>query len=425
MVFQLVSSKTFGFAVLLHCSAVIFASAAPSFDTVFEWKYIDYDWPSPKARRDAVKSGQYIPENNVISGIKIWKDKAYLTTPRMRTGVPVSLSVISAAPENPRNAPELVPYPNWEMQTLGDCDAFQFVQAVEIDPRGRMWVLDNGRTNTMGLTPVAKCPPRLVILDLKNNGAVLRTHVFPKNVVAYLTVLLDDLVLDHRNGGMAFIADADSVDPGIVVYSLRDNESWKIRNARTMRAQVGAIPFAVNGTPLAVPFNVDGIALSPPGRNRQLYYCPLSSYHLYRVPVEVLRNRSFTSIDNYVVDLGVKKSQADGMMMSNTGVIYTGLLQDDAVARWNTRDGSEFSEALEIYGQDHTTMQWQDGFALDDYGRLWCVTNALQRFVTFTLDITEINFRLVRRDTGTKSYQYLRNGRAPRLPEIARSRNAK
>lgn len=230
------------------------------FQVIFEWKSIDFQWPSEEERTLAVTHGEYIPANNFITTVKFWKDKMYLTLPRWKDGVPVTLSVTSAKPIN-GTAPLLAAFPSWAMQKLGDCAAFQLVHSIEIDPKGRMWVLDTGRPTSLRESK-ADCSPRLVILDLEDNGKILRSYQFPENVAPRAKVYLNDIVLDHEDGGMAYITDTGTTDPGIIVYSLKDNNSWKVRHD-SMKAKPEAVGFMVAKTHVINPVHVDGIALSP------------------------------------------------------------------------------------------------------------------------------------------------------------------
>jgi len=230
------------------------------FQVIFEWKSINFQW-SDEEQQYAVKNGDYIPANNFITTVKFWKGKMYLTLPRWKDGVPVTLSVTSAKPINGMTAPRLEAFPSWGMQKLGDCAAFQLVHSIEIDPKGRMWVLDTGRPTSLRESK-ADCSPRLVILDLEDNGKILRTYQFPEHVARRTNAYLNDIVLDHEDGGMAYITDTDTNDPGIIVYSLRDNNSWKIRHD-SMKAKSEAVGFTVAKTHVINPVHVDGIALSP------------------------------------------------------------------------------------------------------------------------------------------------------------------
>ncbi|KAL6254948.1 hypothetical protein P5V15_014290 [Pogonomyrmex californicus] len=386
------------------------------FQVIFEWKSIDFQWPSNKERQNALTNGDYIQANNFIVTVKFWKEKMYLTIPRWKDGVPVTLGVTWAKPVNGVTEPKLEAFPNWSMQKLGDCAAFQLVHSIEIDPKGRMWILDTGRSMSLR-EPKVDCSPRLVILDLEDNNKILRTYEFPDHVARHTSAYLNDIVLDHEDGGMAYITDNGAIDPGIIVYSLKNNNSWKIRH-KSMRAQAEAVGFMVANTHVINPVHVDGIALSPASnRDRQVYYSPLSSFSLYSIPVSILKN-NVTNVDQYVKEHGQKSSQTDGMIMSSTGILYFGLLGDDAIAMWDTKNTQSFAVGQRIISRDHVLTQWPDSFAFDEAGNLWCVTNTLQNFLNNRVDINMPNYRLIRTHIGVKNYQFYENGTAPELPDF-------
>ncbi|XP_043280638.1 protein yellow-like [Venturia canescens] len=388
------------------------------FQEIFRWNTIDVVWPSEEAQTKAYDRNEYIPENNPIAGIKVWKDKMFLTVPRWKEGVPVTLGVTSAIPVRGVYAPKLEAYPNWDMQTVGDCRAFQFVQSMEIDPKGRMWVLDSGRTETMTLQAKARCPPRLVILDLENKGQVLRSYQFPPHVTPPESSYLNDIVLDHEDGGMAYITDTAENDPGIIVFSLRNGTSWKIRDS-SMKAEDDAVGFKVLNVHVIQPVHVDGIALSPASApERHVYYSPLSSFYLFSLPTWVMKTPN-PNVHDYVRELGRKQSQTDGMIMSSSGVLYFGLLADDGISMWNTSSNTpSFNNGQRLISRDHEKMQWPDTFAYDERGNLYCVTNSLQNFIVGRVNTSVPNYRVIRLRTNHKSYQYYDDSTAPELPVI-------
>lgn len=406
--------KSSAFLLLL----VTMTTCHEPFQVVFQWNTIDVIWPSEEKQNYATEHGDYISANNFIAGIKFWKGKMYLTVPRWKNGVPVTLGVTSATVVNGNTAPKLEAFPNWDMQEVGDCNAFQLVQSMEIDPKGRMWVLDSGKMSPLSVEVKITCPPRLVILDLENNGEILRTYEFPPQVARHGTAHLNDIVLDHEDGGMAYITDSDREDPGIIVYSLSNNTSWKVRHD-SMKAKPEAVRFMVSKNLINMPISVDGIALSPASvEDRQVYYSPLSSFHLYSIPTSVLKS-NLSNVDEYVKELGKKISQTDGMMMSAKGALYFGLLADDAVAMWDTKQS--FTTGQRVISRDHERMQWPDTFAFDENGNFYCVTNSLQNILTNRVNTSVPNYRIVRAKTAVKSYQYLEDGTAPEQPEIPTS----
>lgn len=232
----------------------------PSEYVKYQWNYLNFTWPSAEAYKKALDDRSYIPENNVITGIKVWKDRLYLTLPRFKNGVPATL--VSTPLHQVDVAPLLEPFPNWEMQKLDDCSAFQYVQSMEIDLSGRMWVLENGRTEFMTNNQRTKCPARLVVLDLENNNEILMDYEFPSDVVHGDSVFINDIVLDHEDGGYAYITDTDVKFPGIIVFSLAERTSWKVTH-ESMRSEEKASSFVVNGTSFSIQGATDGIALSP------------------------------------------------------------------------------------------------------------------------------------------------------------------
>lgn len=246
--------------LILLALVVAIALCHEPFQVIFEWKTISVQWPSDEEQEYGEKHGEYIAANNFLATVKFWKDKMYLTIPRWKDGVPVTLGVTSATPVGTATAPKLEAFPSWTMQKLGDCSAFQLVHSMEIDPKGRMWVLDNGQPTTYRELKTS-CPARLVILDLEDNGKILRIYEFPDHVARRGTTYLNDIVLDHEDGGMAYITDSSNEDAGIIVYSLKNNTSWKVRHD-SMKAKAEAVAFMVANMHVILPAHVDGIALS-------------------------------------------------------------------------------------------------------------------------------------------------------------------
>ncbi|XP_071448642.1 major royal jelly protein 1-like [Hetaerina americana] len=391
------------------------------FEVVYEWKVINYNWDNSEYRSEAERSGRYIPKNNAISGVKIWKDRAYLTVPRWRRGVPSTLNWVPVCPTSGGpclTSPPLSPFPSWEMQQTGNCSAIQCAQAMEIDPLGRMWVLDVGRRNIMTALPNNLCPPKLLLLDLNDGGRILHTHVFPNRVAPRLTSFLSDLVVDasgNPNGSdwFAYVTDSGGVPTlggAIVVFHLGSDASWRVVDLPSMRARVPTSVAVVGGCLALLTSNVDGIAMSPRGkRDPQVYYSPLGSRRLYSLPAAALQNSRIRSAIPFVRYYGQKSSQSDGMMMDSKGNLYFGLLTLEAIAVINettleSSGGKDIGEA--VLFKDGEKLQWVDGFGFDNQESLWFITNRLQNLEFFLVDLTEVNYRLNRFRTGTKSYMY-------------------
>lgn len=255
-------------------------------------------------------------------------------------------------------------------------------------------------------------------------GKLLLDYAFPEGVINSSSVYLNDLVVDHEDGGFAYISDNDPGHPGILVFSLRKRSSWKITH-QSMFTDPDARDVVVNSTHLTVNSNINGIALSPAsteGRGRTLFYSPLSSYEIFALPTFVLKNpRNRGLVNKYVKSLGRKPSPGDGMTMSSAGVLYFGLLQKNAIGAWDIRD-QPFSEKLQIMTEDPELVEWPDSFAIDSKGRLWNTVKRQSVIRTSGLDQSVPNFGILRTDIGAvRGYQYYEDGSAPGSQEIEES----
>lgn len=79
------------FALLLLAEV---ASGMDNLRVAFQWKIVDFEFPSAKAREDAIRTGEFIPKNNLPLGLEVYGDRMFITVPRWRSGVPASLTYI-------------------------------------------------------------------------------------------------------------------------------------------------------------------------------------------------------------------------------------------------------------------------------------------------------------------------------------------
>lgn len=383
------------------------------FRVIYEWNVMDFEWASSEDREAYLNTSRYIPQNVLISGINYYGENLFLTMPRMLDGVPATLATIPVQQSD--TAPKLKPFPSWEDNAVGTCSALQFVQNVEIDKNGVMWILDNGRVGTLTQNPDTKCPPSIVFIDLKSGTNQMERIPFPADTINSNTTYLNDLVVDSRDGGYAYITDNSAVDPGIIVFRRRDKKSWKLRDPQSMKSNTEATSFRINGTTVNLPVNIDGIALGPQfitedGKvDRKVYYCPLSSYHLYAINASVLQNESLSekgvgALRPYVVDLGTKPSQTDGMKMDSNGVLLFGLIGNSTIAEWNST--TDFRYGQRTIARDPNYIQWVDRFTYDDKGNVYVVINRLYNFVKNQVSTNEVNYRILKSHTGSKSYVF-------------------
>ena len=278
-----------------------------------------------------------------------------------------------------------VPYPDAAINHYapGDnqADKLVSVQSVVVDPTGRrLWILDTG---SIGFGPVKPGGPKLVAVDLATNR-VSKTILLPPDV-ALATSYVNDVRFDLRRGagGMAFITDSTSNGPnGIIVVDLASSQSWRrLQDHPSTKADAAFVP-VVEGEILEIRlpgeppqrFSVgsDGIAISEDGKT--LYYCPLTSRHLYSVSADALadRNRSDAEVAASVKDLGEKGGAGDGLESDAQGRVYLSDYEHNAIRRRSVQG------EIETLVHDPRVL-WPDTLSLAADGYLYFTANQVER----------------------------------------------
>lgn len=280
----------------------------------------------------------------------------------------------------------LQPYPSLETN-LGNQGnitmSFISVQSVVADGRGTLWVLDTAAPNFS--VPI-KGGAKLVAVDLKTN-TIRKVYTFAEDVVLP-TTYLNDVRFDFRVGkaGYAYITDSSSKGPGaIIVVDLENGNAFRRLNGANSTSPdpyflpkvEGEILMNRNKDGSTSPFRLasDGIAISPDGK--VLYFCPLTSRHLYSISTEALRDRTIPDTDLlYQVEYWGEKGASDGMITGVKGTIYAGDYENNSIRKILPNG------IMETIAHDPRIL-WPDTFSigLDQY--LYVIVNQLHRQARF------------------------------------------
>ena len=264
-----------------------------TFNEVYEWKIIDFLYPSTEQREAAIASGSFIPTNNLPLGIDRYQNRLFITTPRWNPGVPATLSWLPI-PAADKSLP-LIPYPDWSYHTTpqnADCSKLVSVYRIYVDDCQRLWALDAGVIDTLtNLTQV--CPPKLMVFDLQTDKHIF-TYVLPPAQVKQDS-LHTNVIVDIRNGqcsdAYAYVTDVWRY--GVTVFSLAQFKSWRTTN------------YLYNPSPMASDYNFEGINFQwsdgvfgisltdiDANNERFLFFHPMSSFTVGIINYVLNKSRS-------------------------------------------------------------------------------------------------------------------------------------
>ena len=161
--------------ILIFASLVSFLDASHDMSTqilqdlTFQLGGSSLEWPCASTKNIYVQSGRYIPRNVIMTRSQIYRDEAFVTVPRLKSGVPFTLGKISM--RRGQCSTSVAPYPCWSLQEEGNCQALQSAIDLFLDPNDILWVLDVGLVNTLE-QPVRRCPPKVVGINVKSGKVV-------------------------------------------------------------------------------------------------------------------------------------------------------------------------------------------------------------------------------------------------------------
>lgn len=275
---------------------------------------------------------------------------------------------------------QLQPYPSIETNLVNPWNitmSFISVQSVFADGRGTLWVLDTAAPNSS--VPI-KGGAKLVAVDL-NTNTIRKVYTFTEDIVLP-TTYLNDVRFDFRVGkaGFAYITDSSSTGPGaIIVVDLENGSAFRRLNGAY---STSPDPFFLpkvegeilmnrnkNGSTSPFRFASDGLAISPDGKI--LFFCPLSSRHLYSISTEGIRDRTLPDMDlrNHVKYWG-EKGASDGMITDAKGVVYAGDYENNSIRKIFPNG------TMETIAHDPRIL-WPDTFSIGPDQYLYFIVNQL------------------------------------------------
>lgn len=237
------------------------------------------------------------------------------------------------------------------------------VQALWVDERDRLWVLDS----SLASVDQRKQPPKLVQFDI-DKREVVRVYTFDQVVTPKDSI--NDVRIDLTHG-YAFISNAGN-QGGIVVMQLSNGQARLVlagdRSSVSDRKEHlmfgNRIARKPDGSILTL--QTDGIAISP--QRDWVYYRPLTDHHYWRVPVAALTDETLppAALAQRVQDLG-EHALTGGLLMGPDGTLYGGDLEKRTVVAFKVveRNGKPSLEQR-TFVNEPDRVSWADGFALQN-----------------------------------------------------------
>ncbi|XP_016965603.1 protein yellow [Drosophila biarmipes] len=384
-----------------HGLLLLWAASALGNDNLrvaYEWREMDFEYASPDQRWSAIERGEFKPANVIPFGLEVAGHRLFVTLPRWRSGVPASLAYLDLN-DTSSKSPVLKPFPSWQAHNFQEDDA-ELVSPfrVRADRCGRLWVLDSRISGVLEQTKIYGAA-QLLVYDLHNDD-LLRRHVFPLGQLKQGS-LLANLAVEDSDCENTFAYAADLGNPSLLVYSWKDQESWRVQH-HFFHPDPLAGNFSINGIEFQWDDGLYGLALSKPLESgySTLYFHPLCSTTEFSVDTAILRNKTLatsTMIYREFKVLGSRgpNTQAGAEFLDPaSGVLFYALPNLNEVACWRTATEFKHSSQSRIF-MSNDSLVFPSDIKVDDQQRLWVLSNQLPVFIYDELYPGSINFRIL------------------------------
>ncbi|XP_076670211.1 L-dopachrome tautomerase yellow-b [Andrena cerasifolii] len=380
--------------VLLQCCFWKPVTAYGNLRVAFQWKQLDYEWPSNETKQ--LFPG-YKQEDNLPLGLEVTHNRIFVTVPRWRLGVVASLNYFYI--NDTRESPTLIPYPSWEAHQYKAGSVPEIISTfrIRVDRCERLWVLDTGFTDILD-RPEQQAPPSLIIYDLRNDR-MMRKFVIPEDQRTADSLFANIAVEDYScEDTYAYLGDLGG--PGLVVYSWKMDKSWLVKHPSFHPDPQGG-EFNVSGISFQWTDGLFGMALAPTGDGYStIYFHPLSSSMEFSVTTKLLRDpKRATSSDNLnefhaLGSRGHNGQSSVSFLDPDTGVLFYALTNLNAIACWKPQKTFTIQQQDLIY-MDNVTMVFPNDLKIDRNGNIWVLSDRLPAFMYSHLDPEDYNFRIL------------------------------
>ncbi|CAG9812798.1 unnamed protein product [Phaedon cochleariae] len=374
-------------SIVFLCWCLQISCGLQQLDVINQWNLLDFDLPYHYDYRD------YRAENTLFTGLEVTDDRLFLATPRLRAGVPATLSTV---PRNtpPGSSPVLRAYPDWSAHSglRGDvnCSGLISVYRMRIDSCNRLWVLDSGvMTSLDDFTRV--CQPKLVVFDLFSDQ-IIRTVYLPNGVLRPSS-LLTNLVVDESIQGRcdsSFVYMSDTAAPGLVVYDGIRDQAWRFTHP-TMFPDPNFSDYVIDGESFTLMDGVVGLTHSP--KLGVVYFQPLATDRIFSISTTTLTKGPPGEFEKLPINLvGKKSSQGLGLTLNLLDeTVYFSPLAETSVASWNPLTNKQ-----KLLAYDPERLQFPAELRWRSDGALWLLSTRFQKFFLRTVSPNEVNLRVIR-----------------------------
>ncbi|XP_015116476.1 uncharacterized protein LOC107040770 [Diachasma alloeum] len=302
-----------------------------------------------------------VSDDVTIWKFAVWRNRAFFAVPRWGDNSRCHPTLLEA-PWYPDQPPELSllhpphstvsAYPSVEIQASGNlCTNLISIVGVDVDNRGRLWVLDSPEST--------RCPAKIVLFDLRRNEEICRDNLRGIAKEGLRNLLVDPVV--GPRGYRAYIGDPG--DNSILIYNI---DHTGLRTWWTVKLRPPVDHPKIISTDLAIC------------RKNQLFITGGNFLDLFSVNLELLRSEHSQALvppqTTNTTYHGIKMGVSSGLLCDPKGGLHYFLVTEHASVRWDTKhDLKAGSHAVLLQSEQALSLT---DYRMDAQRNVWGLVNA-------------------------------------------------
>lgn len=204
-----------------------------------------------------------------------------------------------------------------------------------------------------------------------------------------------------KNCKEAFAYVADSIGFSIIVYSLHEHKSWRVKhNFFHIDPMMGS--FSVGDIMFSWADGVFGMALGhqKPDSSRDMYFHSMISNQEFKVSNKVLQNETYCNSPSAYNDFqlvgnrGLDSHSTSEVFDPNTSVLFYTLISHNGIGCWNTNKPLNYDNAI-LVDADDTALVFPNDIKIDSDRNVWLLTDRLPQYIYGKLVPSDVNYRIL------------------------------
>lgn len=209
-----------------------------------------------------------------------------------------------------------------------------------------------------------------------------------------------DTPTNSCDDSFAYIADAGAF--GVIVYSFKENRSWKIHHNFFHIDPMSGF-FKVSDVSFTWSDGVFGMALDrlKADSSRDVYFHSLSGTKEFVVSSSILKNESNAFSTDFVYeefkvvgDRGEQGHSTTQVLDTKSNVMFFTQVARNGIGCWNLNSPLNETTAV-LIDSDPVSLIMPIDIALDREGFVWVVSNRMPHFLHDRMDFSDINYRIL------------------------------